>query len=265
MMQSSFASVSFWDLALCLSVALAVFGFLVVLVIFLSLEISHNSPISKSRPRNSPVHLLLVLGSGGHTAEMFYMLEHADMTCYSYRTYVVSSGDSFSAGKAKEFEAERTCPDDNYNIVTVPRARRVHQSYLTAPFTTLQCFWACFNVLCGLHPGQRLPEQYSSPFPDLILTNGPATSVCVALAAKLIRFFQYISSFRFSSRSSATLPISQLRILHTESWARVQKLSMSGILMLPLADNFLVQWPDLGGLRAWVGMKRTKYAGWLVI
>ncbi|KAJ5294850.1 hypothetical protein PENANT_c014G07320 [Penicillium antarcticum] len=264
-MQFPLASVSFWDLALCLSVAIAVFGSLIGLVIFLSLEIAHNSPVPKWRPRGSPIHLLLVLGSGGHTAEMFYMLEKTYMKEFTYRTYVVSSGDNFSAGKAKAFETQRACPDDNYNIVTVPRARRVHQSYLTAPFTTLQCFWACLNVLCGLHPDQRLPKQYVTPYPDLILTNGPATAVCMALAAKLIRLFQYVSGFNSLLRSSATPRASRLRIIHFESWARVKKLSMSGVLLLPLADTFLVQWPALGGLRAWWGMKRTKYAGWLVI
>ncbi|OGE57634.1 hypothetical protein PENARI_c001G09823 [Penicillium arizonense] len=220
-MHFSLASVSFWDLALWLSVTIAVLGVVIGLVIFLSLEIAHNSPVHKCRPKDSPVHLLVVLGSGGHTAEMFYMLSRMDMKRYTYRTYVVSSGDNFSAGKAKEFETERACSDNNYNIVTVPRARRVHQSYLTAPITTLQCFWACLTILCGLHPDQQLPEQYGSPYPDLILTNGPATAVCVILAAKLVRFLQCVFGFNFLLRSSTTPPVSNLRTIYVESWARL--------------------------------------------
>jgi beta-1,4-N-acetylglucosaminyltransferase len=186
------------------------------------------------------------------------------MKRFTHRTYVVSSGDNFSAGKAKEFETQKALSENSYNILTVPRARRVHQSYLTAPFTTLQCLCACLLVLCGRHPDQRLPKQYNSPYPDLILINGPATAVCVTLAAKIIRFFQYLFGLGFLLRSSTKPPASKMRILYVESWARVKKLSISGLLLLPLADSFLVQWPDLAGRRAWWGMKRTRYAGWLV-
>jgi beta-1,4-N-acetylglucosaminyltransferase len=231
--------------------------------------ISHNTSVSKCRKRGSPTHILIVLGSGGHTAETFYMLEQMKtLQDYTYRTYLVSSGDNFSAGKAREFEGTQTQTNginENYTIVTVPRARRVHQSYLTAPFSTLYCFWACLNVLRGLHPDQRLPKD-QPPYPDLILTNGPATAVCVVVAAKLIRFFLCLSnpSSWLPMRSTAS-SVSKLRTIYVESWARVSTLSISGVLLLPLADRFLVQWPAQAGRRAWWGMKRTQYAGWLVI
>lgn len=219
--------------------------------------------------------MLVVLGSGGHTAEMFYMLERMnfDPQVYTYRTYVVSSGDNFSADKAKDFEAQRVqnsqgIHNNRYTIVTVPRARRVHQSYLTAPFSTLQCFWACLNVLRGLHPDQKLPKEYSSLYPDLILTNGPATAVCVVAGAKLIRFFLCLvqcTALCRGLRTSAFTSAPKLRTIYIESWARVSSLSTSGVLLLPLVDRFLVQWPAQAGRRAWWGMKRTQYAGWLVI
>ncbi|KAG9190704.1 beta-1,4-N-acetylglucosaminyltransferase [Alternaria panax] len=62
---------------------------------------------SKSAPlRKRPLatRLLIVLGSGGHTHEMFYLLRHLDTRKYTHRTYVVSSGDAFSAQRAAEFE-----------------------------------------------------------------------------------------------------------------------------------------------------------------
>lgn len=189
---------------------------------------------------------------------------------YTYRTYLVSSGDGFSARKAKDFETNHIqtngTHNKNYTILTVPRARRVHQSYLTAPFSTIHCFWACLNVLRGRHPEQRLPEEHNSPYPDLILTNGPATAVCVVVAAKLIRFFLHLSTFSSWLPTWSTAPsVSKLRTIYVESWARVSTLSTSGVLLLPLADRFLVQWPTQAGRRAWWGMKRTQYAGWLVI
>lgn len=197
-----------------------------------------------------------------------------DPQIYTYRTYLISSGDTLSAGKAREFEAhvqesQGHAQNNNYTIVTVPRARRVHQSYLTAPFSTLQCFWACLNVLRGLHPDQKLPKEYVSLYPDLILTNGPATAVCVVAAAKLIRFFLRLAKFPALCLGPQPNPakpsVPKLRTIYIESWARVSSLSTSGILLLPLADRFLVQWPTQAGRRAWWGMKRTQYAGWLVI
>ncbi|KAJ5678688.1 UDP-N-acetylglucosamine transferase subunit alg14 [Penicillium macrosclerotiorum] len=255
----------FWGLFLQMLVPAALFCFLAPLAIFLSLFLSHNSPIPKIRHRGTPVHLLVVLGSGGHTAEMFYMLEkNLGFPAYTHRTYVVTSGDNFSAVKAAEFEARHSKEGNSYSIATIPRARRVHQSYWTAPFSTLQCFWACILVLLRRHPDLTpLPAKYPSPYPDIILSNGPAVAVCMILAAKVIRFCIFIPQWVTGRQSKPQ--VSRLRTVFVESWARVKKLSTSGVILLPLADKFLVQWPDLAGRRAWPGMKRTEYAGWVVL
>jgi beta-1,4-N-acetylglucosaminyltransferase len=274
----------------------AICGTIALILCIRALSISQNSIVPKWRRNNSPTHLLVVLGSGGHTAEMFSMLRRMklDPSTYTYRTYVVSSGDNFSAARAVEFETEwlkqssrlsfpanGSNTAESYAIVTVPRARRVHQSYLTAPLSTLQCFYACLLVLRGCHPEQKssLPRT-NSPYPDVILTNGPATAVCMILAAKLLRLSHYLGSLfniknrhdRDSSRSShgkrsedAPAPVYfQLRTIYVESWARVTTFSLSGKLLLPFADRFLVQWPDLAGKQAWRGMRKTEYAGTLV-
>lgn len=213
-----------------------------------------------------------MLGSGGHTAEMFYMLDNMplDPTVYTYRTYVVSSGDDLSAVKAVEFETntannlETLDSPGSYDIVTIPRARRVHQSYWTAPFSVIHCFYACMLVLCGRFPGQRrLPSKYASSHPDVILTNGPAVAVCMIFAAKVIRFFVF--PYQWISTRGTKPAIPRLRTIFVESWARITTLSTSGVLLLPLADRFLVQWPKLAGRRAWWGMKETEYAGWVVV
>ncbi|EAW11183.1 glycosyltransferase family protein [Aspergillus clavatus NRRL 1] len=266
-----------------------------VLVLIHALSVSQNSEIPKWRKKNSPTHLLAVLGSGGHTAEMFSMLRrmNLDPSVYTHRTYVVSSGDNFSAEKAVEFETSWLKENqgasmsvnghgaaESYSIVTVPRARRVHQSYLTAPFSTVQCFWSCLLVLCGRHADQKLvPLRSATPYPDVILTNGPATAVCMVLAAKFLRLCHYLETF-FSSKNGHYMASSkehsvnaatnaqhvdfQLRTIYVESWARVKTLSMSGKLLLSLADRFLVQWPALAGKQAWNGMRKTEYVGALV-
>ena len=237
-----------------------------------------------------------------------------DPTLYTYRTYVVSSGDGFSASKAAEFEetlrqkleskcelngsgiysedTSRRDPEQlhqlnekftdvaisgSYIVITVPRARRVHQSFLTAPFTTVKCFWACLNILRGVHLEQRsCPKTIIPQYPDLILTNGPATGVCVVLAAKLIRLLRYIcislTVWYCGNRNPAVLSVYEgqtptpypLRTVFIESWARVTSLSLSGKILLPLVDRFLVQWPSLLGKRAWKGMKESEFVGTLV-
>jgi beta-1,4-N-acetylglucosaminyltransferase len=214
-----------------------------------------------------------------------------DPTRYTFRTYIVTSGDSFSASKAVDFEAtlqERykdsqgkdtgggnadlspSYQPDNYSVISVPRARRVHQSFLTAPLSTLQCFWACLQILQGIHPAQRpIPRKTPSPYPDLILTNGPATAVCVVLAAKLLRFLNVVSvmfgvSIKGMSVQQTDTIVYPLRTVFIESWARVTTLSLSGKILLPFADRFLVQWPDLEGRRAWRGMRMSEYVGALV-
>ncbi|KAL2857774.1 oligosaccharide biosynthesis protein Alg14-like protein [Aspergillus pseudoustus] len=261
-------------------------GFITAILCLLSRGASKNTSVPKWRSQNSSVHLLVVLGSGGHTAEMFSMLRRIklDPAKYTYRTYVVSSGDNFSATKASEFESTLigcSAESQSYNIVTVPRARRVHQSYLTAPLSTLQSFYSCLLVLRGLHPDQQVrpADLLPSPYPDIILTNGPATAVCVILAARLLRLYHSCLGVLFPRRmhphprsmagaaADGMTPLSgvfRLRTIFVESWARVATLSLSGKILLPFADRFLVQWPALGGKKAWWGAKKAEYVGFLV-
>ena len=191
--------------------------------------LSRPHPTSRPPPSVTPTHLLVVLGSGGHTAEMLNILSSlSDLhLAYTTRTYVCSSGDGFSAAKAAEFEKTL---GGQYNIITVRRARRVHQSLLTAPFTTILCLYDCFHLL--------------HTQPDLILTNGPGTGVCVVLAA-ILRLF-------FGGRN--------MRTIFIESWARVKTLSLSGKILKPFVDRFIVQWPDLVKMEG----DRVQYIGPLV-
>ncbi|CAG7926555.1 unnamed protein product [Penicillium olsonii] len=266
-MSPSFAG-SLWGWLLWSIVPAITLGISILFIAVVSLAISQNTLPPKTRRRGTPVHIMIVLGSGGHTAEMFFMMARSNFLPKNntYRTYVVSSGDHFSADKAKEFETKQANRGEapSYTIVTVPRARRVHQSYLTAPFSTLHCLWVCLAVLQGCYPKYSIPEQFTT-YPDIILTNGPAIAVCMVVAAKLIRFVLFFINWGLWLRGRSPLyTVSKLRTVFVESWARVNTLSMTGVLLLPIVDRFLVQWPALAGRRAWWRMKKTLYAGWLV-
>ncbi|SLM40404.1 Oligosaccharide biosynthesis protein Alg14-like [Lasallia pustulata] len=219
---------------------------------------STNPTAPLSRKRGTPTRLLIILGSGGHTAEMLSLLRDLDPASYTHRSYVISAGDDFSARKAAEFEeglrerarqrallaADREANEerwDTYDIAVVPRARKIHQSLLTTPFSALRCLFACFAILRSPNVG---PSPSSSPalhtppqYPDLILSNGPGTGVMVILASLLLRFVGF----------PRTRP-GQMRTIYVESWARVKGLSLSGKILVRMVDRFLVQWAGLNGV-----------------
>ncbi|KAF2273242.1 oligosaccharide biosynthesis protein Alg14 like protein [Westerdykella ornata] len=255
------------------------------------LAILPNGPFKPKPFRRRPIatRVLIVLGSGGHTHEMFYLLRDLDTRKYTHRTYVVSSGDAFSAGRAVEFERElearelereknATAQDpsstntasrkleeeakpactgpSHYNLVTLPRARRVHQTLLTSPITSLYTLLCSFPPLLSsppLLPGQPPQNPYeaaAADLPDLIITNGPATGVIVVLASLILRFFDIRGA---QSRGKC-------RTIYAESFARVTRLSLSGKILVWCVDRFLVQWEELEG----AGRGRAEFWGVLV-
>lgn len=231
---------------------------LLLLVPVLSLRLLSLLPAQNTRPEprsrsyGSSTRLLVILGSGGHTAEMLALLRNLDCSKYTHRSYIVSSGDDFSVGKAREFEGmleqEMTAKSEStpsqygtYDITVVPRARRIHQSLLSTPLTSLKCLLACFSVLHGSAPNIAHPSKGStgvlktnrSAYPDLILSNGPATGVIIILASFILRFVGAPGTKR------------RMRTVYVESWARVRSLSLSGKILLWVVDRFVVQWESM--------------------
>ncbi|KAL3896297.1 MAG: hypothetical protein SGCHY_004166 [Lobulomycetales sp.] len=92
----------------------------------------------------------------------------------------------------------------------IPRARNVGQSWLSSIPTS------AYALL------RSLLLVFTS-FPDVILCNGPA----------------------FSGYLLTILGIKKVSIVFIESFARVQDISLSGKLLYPIADMFIVQWPGL--------------------
>ncbi|KAJ9665106.1 UDP-N-acetylglucosamine transferase subunit [Coniosporium apollinis] len=244
---------------------------LILLIPLTTLRILSLLPAYRPRPRpktrGTPTRLLIVLGSGGHTAEMFALLRDLDTEKHNWRSYVVGEGDGFSAVRAEEFERglreraqakaqaarprrtngrlesekaeqaykqegsheaeEETQGYGGYDISTIRRARHIHQPLLLTPPTALRCLFACFSVLRGTRHGER-------EYPDLILTNGPGTGVVVVLASLILRFLGPGQD--------------RMRTVYVESWARVKGLSLSGRLLVRVVDRFVVQWEGLEGV-----------------
>ena len=197
---------------------------------------------------------------------MMSLLRDLNPTRYIHRTYIISSGDSISAGKALGIEARLQSKHTGsgvskegeidpitgkWEVKTVPRARKIHQSKYTTPFSSLWCLIACILLL------RETPKtSIAAPFeyPDVIVTNGPATAVIVILASVVLKLF-------------GLAPAYKMKVIYVESWARVKTLSLSGKVLLPMGvcDRFLVQWEELAKEINGNGRrKKVEWAGFLV-
>lgn len=176
-----------------------------------------NVASTQQQRRKHPARTLMVLGSGGHTAEMMAIVKQLHKKNYSPRHYVLASTDSTSEQKVLDMEEPTTSKND-YEIFRIKRSRHVGQSYTTSVATTLQSIWQCIPLVYRLQP-------------DLVLCNGPGTCVPICLIAFCLKMFGAISS--------------QCKIVFVESFCRVKTVSLSGRILIWIADCFVVQWPQL--------------------
>ena len=177
-------------------------------------------------------NIMIFLGSGGHTGEMMRILANVDLNNFN-RTWVTSSGDSTSILKCKKYEDERlTSGQNKLDYLVLHRARTVGESIILSVFSTIRSLISTIKRLYDL------PQ-----FPSILLLNGPGTSVPLAYIIFLLKF----------------LGLCQTRIIYIESLARVKQLSVSGLLILPIADRFIVQWEQLA-----LKYKRAEYYGILI-
>ncbi|CAL1149355.1 unnamed protein product [Cladocopium goreaui] len=174
---------------------------------------------SQNKPRRTwaswplPLRTTVVLGSGGHTMEMLALIKDLNQERYIC-DFILAETDTSSLKKV-----QATCPDlakdlDRFHVI--PRSREVGQSWPSSVMTTAKAFLACIRLVWELQP-------------QVLLVNGPGTCAPVVGAALL---FELIA-FRCIS------------LIFVESICRVKTLSMSGKLVYPFADVFVVHWPEL--------------------
>nr|POE52143.1 udp-n-acetylglucosamine transferase subunit alg14 [Quercus suber] len=241
------------------------------------LDPSRRKPLRHGRNNpNEPSHILIVLGSGGHTAEMMSMLNKAVRSTdpkekinwhdFTQRTWVVSAGDGISIVRAQEFEQSLDTSNANSNdgkarrpealgkwvVQTVPRARKIHQPLYTSPISSLQCLIACWKVLTKHISSTRdghAAQASEIDFPDIIFCNGPATAAIMVFTSLILRFLDF----------GGCETRGRMRTVYVESWARVKRPSLSGRLLSRVVDRFMVQWEQLDGFAG-----RAEYKGVLV-
>ncbi|GAQ79489.1 beta-1,4-N-acetylglucosaminyltransferase [Klebsormidium nitens] len=221
---------------LALVLAAVAFGLRVLFVLRQSSRNRH----AKKRKASEPCTTLIVLGSGGHTAEMLTLIDALDRTRYSPRWYVAAKTDTMSLNRAMAAEGAaeqqqakvRRGPAKTAHYRSIPRSREVGQSYLTSVWTTLVALWAAVALVFRIRP-------------ELILCNGPGTCLPICVGGFLLKVFG----------------LRDVKLVYVESIARVKKLSLTGLIFyrLGLMDQIFVQWPSLCK-----SYPRTKYVGRLM-
>ncbi|CAG9461619.1 unnamed protein product [Pedinophyceae sp. YPF-701] len=200
-----------------------------------------------NRAGGGPV--MVVLGSGGHSAEMTALLravlvpsgrEDDDLDTEearawfreSQRLYVIAETDTGSATKAKALEADvrkqavargagKSGRAGGFEILRIPRSREVHQSYVSSVATTLR------STLHALHLVLRHR-------PAAVVANGPGTCLPVCLCAAALSW----------------LRVQPCKVIFFESICRVSTLSLTAkiVRLLRAADPLLVQWEEAAQL-----------------
>ncbi|KAF1806109.1 glycosyltransferase family 1 protein [Mucor lusitanicus] len=207
-------------------VALIVLAITRVYLVIPKRDRAHHQKKSK---RTKPCKTCVFLGSGGHTGEMLQLMKSLNSSHYYPRTYIVTNTDSLSKEKAIAYE-QSTGQQNDFNIYTIPRAREMGQPWSRVPLTVLAALVASVKIIV-------------TAWPDLIVCNGPGSCIPVCMLAYIPR----------------VLGIKKMEIIYIESFARVESLSITGKLLYPFVDRFLVQWPQLSNM-----FDKAEYRGILV-
>lgn len=170
---------------------------------------------SPKKPRGHTLNTVIVLGSGGHTTEMLKLLKNFNFSRYTPTTFVLSHSDTTSIEKVISFKLQNI--DLNYvRWIRIYRSREVKQTWISTLFTTT------YSII------QAVSYVYSIR-PDVLIINGPGTCLPLCVASILLRL----------------LGVTNTRIVFVESFCRVRSLSLTGFLVYPIVDTFVVQWPYL--------------------
>ncbi|XP_028825493.1 UDP-N-acetylglucosamine transferase subunit ALG14 [Denticeps clupeoides] len=187
---------------------------LVGTVLFLRFYIVLRNGSDCKPGRKGCVSLLVVAGSGGHTAEILRLVASLSQS-YSPRHYVLADTDRMSEEKIHTFESSRE-EKSVFTIHRIPRSREVRQSWSSSVISTLYALLYSIPLVFRLRP-------------DVVLCNGPGTCVPLCAGGLLL----------------GVLGVKRVLIVYVESICRVESLSLSGKLLYPVADYFFVQWENL--------------------
>ncbi|XP_017232753.1 uncharacterized protein LOC108206846 isoform X2 [Daucus carota subsp. sativus] len=161
-----------------------------IITVFISLVVFRicyvvywSSKPFRTKSTNS-LSTLIILGSGGHTAEMLNLLSVLQENRLYPRYYIAAATDTMSLQKARVFEdslADKrgSKTEETAQFMRIYRSREVGQSYVTSVGTTIYAVAHALLLMIKIKP-------------QVILCNGPGT--CIPLCA--IAFFFKVQVIR---------------------------------------------------------------------
>jgi len=155
---------------------------------------------------------LVVLGSGGHTSEMLIMIKQFREKLERIEFhFVVADSDTTSVARIAPVLGD----DVPYTVIRTPRLRHVGESFFKAAVRLPKILLLNLLIVTRVDP-------------DIVLVNGPGTCIPTIVGACLVQIFS--PSFK------------RIFCVFVESFCRVKTISLTGKLLYPLADKFIVQW-----------------------
>ena len=180
--------------------------------------------VDKKALRNKGYYeITLFLGSGGHTGEICELLKGFSFAKVMRINILTAQNDSSSLSffrKSLDKELGKEQFDkvmEKVRVFEIRRTNEVKQSKVSAIFPTL------LSLLDGM---KTIVMSLLST--THFISTGPGT--CVPL------FYTFFLLKK--------LKMSRVRLIFLESWCRVVDLSLSGKLLRPIADDFIVHWPE---------------------
>lgn len=171
---------------------------------------------SHHRKKKKRVKVLIVLGTGGHTTEMFLMTRNLLANRFIPVFLFVDQRDCEAArDKEKEFRDATLDTNDQTRFIKVRRIRRPNEPILSAIGNILPSVWHALKLMWELQP-------------DVLLLNGPGN--CLPIWAAALVF----NSFGFGCP-----------IVFVESLCRVNSLSITGQALFYTSTKYCVHWKSL--------------------
>lgn len=168
---------------------------------------------------NNEKNIMIILGSGGHTGELLIMLSKLNFTKFKKVFIISSHNDKNSENKFKETFNIKNYSKTQFFFFKIHRARNVNQSFFTSIFTTIFSMIQSFFIIIKTQP-------------NICVTNGPGVAIPIVYCGFILKKMMILIEFK---------------ILFIESFCRTKSISLSGKLIKPICDKFIVLWENLKG------------------
>jgi beta-1,4-N-acetylglucosaminyltransferase len=170
--------------------------------------------------------IMIILGSGGHTGEILIMLSKLDFNKFTEVFFISAHNDKSSENKVKETIKLDDFKKTKFHFEKIYRSRNVGQSFKSSIFTTIYALFQSLVIIMKTRP-------------SLVVSNGPGVAVPIIYIGFILKLLFILQEFK---------------ILFIESYCRTTSISLSGKLLQPICDKFIVLWENLkGGKKEYIG------------